>query len=59
MTWRFHRGQGMTYFHGSRSYLIAITPFIYVPLANDPLSISSQYTLLPHCQDIEARDSAL
>ena len=41
MTWRFHRGQGMAYFHGSRPYLIAITPFFYVPLANDLQSVSS------------------
>ena len=49
----------MAYFHGSRPYLIAITPFFYVPLANDPLSISSQYTLLPHFQGIEACDPVL
>ena len=45
MTWRFHRGQGVTYFYGSRSHLIAISPSFYVPLTNDPLSVSSQYTL--------------
>jgi hypothetical protein len=59
MTWRFHKGQGMAYFRGSRPYLIAITPFIYVPLTSNPLSVSSQYTLFPHCQGIEACDPAL
>jgi len=39
MAWRFHGGQGVTYFRGSRPYLIAITPFFHVPIANDPLPV--------------------